>query len=118
MFNWKSTVRLASGYLKEITLNNYNTVEDASAAAKGQTGGGDVIITQKWHEVKPQTRQVQPVHWQYEPDDDNVSDEVDDRYMDDLEENMFMYHCERAIRLGKEPPTVEEFYDWLEYRFK
>ena len=112
MFNWKSTVRLASGYLKEIKLNGYNTAEDASAAARGQTGGGEILITQKWDEP------TQPVQRQYQSNTDNVSDEVDAEYMDDLEEQMYMYHCEKAIREGKEPPTVDEFYDWLEYRFK
>lgn len=117
MFNWKSTVRLASGYLKEIKLNGYNTAEDASAAARGQTGGGEILITQRWQEASQPTREVQPVHWQYKSDD-NVSDEVNAEYMDDLEEQMYMYHCEKAIREGKEPPTVDEFYDWLEHRFK
>lgn len=116
MFNWKSTVRLASGYLKEVMLNDYNTAEDATAAARGQTGGGDVLITERWQEASQPTRQVQPVPWNNKSDD--KSDEVDAEYMDDLEEQMYMYHCERAIRLGKEPPTVDEFYDWLEYRFK
>lgn len=110
MFNWKSTVRLASGYLKEIKLNGYNTAEDASAAARGQTGGGEVLLTQRVNEPSP-------MYVRHEPECHTVNEEVDDRYIDDLEEQMFMYHCERAIRLGKEPPTVEEFYDWLENRF-
>ena len=113
MFNWKSTVRLASGYLKEIKLNGYNTAEDASSAARGQTGGGEILLTQKWDEP------TQPVQRQYQPNTDNVCDDTaDDKYCDDLEEQMYMYHCEKAIREGKEPPTVDEFYDWLEYRFK
>ena len=35
MFNWESTVRLASGYLKKVNLTGYNTVEDAMTAARG-----------------------------------------------------------------------------------
>ena len=111
MFNWESTVRLASGYLKKVNLTGYNTVEDANAAARGQTGGGEVLITQRVNNISP------PMYVRHEPECHKVYEEVDHSYMDQLEEQMFMYHCERAIRLGKEPPTVEEFYDWLENRF-
>ena len=110
MFNWESTVRLASGYLRKVNLTGYNTAEDASSAARGQTGGGEVLLTQRVNEPLP-------MYVRHEPECNTVYEEVDDKYIDDLEEQMFMYHCERAIRLGKEPPTVEEFYDWLENRF-
>ena len=110
MYNWESTVRLASGYLKKINLTGYNTEQDASAAARGQTGGGEILLTQK-------VNAPSPMYVRHEPECHTVYEEVDDKYIDDLEEQMFMYHCERAIRLGKEPPTVEEFYDWLENRF-
>lgn len=110
MFNWESTVRLASGYLKKVNLTGYNTVEDANAAARGQTGGGEIIITQRVHEA-------QPLCLKYEPESTVVYQEVDHSYMDQLEEDMYMYLCETAIRQGKEPPSVEDFYIWLEDNF-
>ena len=110
MYNWETKVRLASGFVKTVNLTGYNTAEDASAAARSQTGGVEVLLCCKVNEPSP-------MYVRHEPECHTVYEEVDDKYIDDLEEQMFMYHCERAIRLGKEPPTVEEFYDWLENRF-
>ena len=112
MFNWESTVRLASGYLKKVNLTGYNTVEDANAAARGQTGGGEVLITQRVNDISPP-----PMYVRHEPECHKVHEEVDHSYMDQLEEDMYLYLCEVAIRRGEEPPSVEDFYIWLEDNF-
>lgn len=118
---WDVILRTDSGQFRTVKLEGYSNYEDARDAALSSTGAKSV------YSISPGSSPVtkQPIvldspyiectdyddykHKQLIEELDEINDELNT-----LEEQMYFDLCYFAYAEGKEPPTVEEFYEWLE----
>lgn len=114
--SWNVTVLTESGYIKTVQVDNCITREDAEAQALGMTGAKRVfnsnpvaIFQQQYESYEVETdHSVVNNNYYYEDDDS-----YDYKSLDKLEEEMYDIMCELAIEEGRELPTYEEFYEYL-----
>lgn len=113
---WNVTVLTDSGYIKTIRVDNCITREDAEAQALGMSGGRSVfsstpapIFQEKYESLSVESNQTVVNNNYYYEDDDSD----DYKSLDKLEEEMYNLMCELALEEDREPPTYEEFYEYL-----
>lgn len=115
---WNVTVLTDSGYIKTVRVDNCITREDAEAQALGMSGARSVfsstpvpIFQEKYESSSNESIQT-VVNNNYYYDDD-CEDFDEHKSLDKLEEEMYNLMCEIALEEDREPPTYEEFYDYL-----
>lgn len=113
--DWEVVVMTESNYVKKVRVSGYTTRQDAEAAALGMTGGTKVFTSNPVSVNAPtyyeDSQSNQQVVNNYYPS--GYDSEEYHQGLDELEEEMYDLQCRIAIEEGEEPPTYEEFMEYL-----
>jgi len=114
MPDWEVKILTESGQIKDVRVDNYAFRPDAERAALSSSGAKKIVSsTPKEYKDDVVTQTVEN-HYHQVPVYEEDYEEDYSSSLDEMEEEMYDLMCKIALNEGKELPTVEEFYEWLE----
>jgi len=114
MPDWEVKIVTESGQIKNVRVDGYAFRPDAERAALSSSGAKKIVSSTPKDYRDAVVSQNTEHHYHEVPVYVDTHEEDYTSSLDELEEEMYDLMCQIALNEGKELPTVEEFYEWLE----